>query len=101
MYDVSRRSPKWVVEHLRKPEVIEVKEDKEGKTKRDGHAQQEARRRHRPPFHPEQAIDVRKFRTSPAMYKNTGYDRGERLSLMFFIKLHDASFTTTESLLLV
>lgn len=87
-YDVSRRSPKWVMEHLRKPELCE--EHEEGRTvdipsginaahtldnTSDSSAGQ--RRRHsRPSFHVEHAIDVGKFRTNSVMYSNSGYDRG-------------------------
>lgn len=62
LYDASRRSPKWTVERL-KPEL--------------GHSYRSGSRR--PPFHKELAICDDSFRTSAAMYKNSGYDRGDML----------------------
>ena len=75
MYDSFRRSPKWVVEHLRGPcpaIVHEGETTSSPRRKRSG-----AKDRRRPSFHSEKAIDVEKFRTKRDMYKHSGYDRGE------------------------
>lgn len=68
LYDAGRRSPKWVVEHLRRPESAEGPAREESAVGR--------RRRGRPAFHTEPAIDVAKFRTNSALYKHSGFDRG-------------------------
>lgn len=81
MYDVSRRSPKWVVEHLRKPEIwVDKEQDREEMESINPRLEGSRRKKHRPSFHVEHAIEVEKFRTNANMFKNSGYDRGEQSS---------------------
>mmetsp|Transcript_30039 Transcript_30039/g.55785 ORF Transcript_30039/g.55785 Transcript_30039/m.55785 type:complete len:221 (-) Transcript_30039:1252-1914(-) len=96
LYDVTRRTPKWVVEYLRKPEgcsagsSVASKRQNEGQGGKGRSHPGSAGRRKRPHFHAERAIDVEEFRTKPSLYKNTGYDRGHMVPA--------ADFTETEEM---
>ncbi len=68
LYDVSRRSPKWVVEHLRKSPLTKEFESSMVPL-------QKQRTSSRPKFHAESSIDD-DVRISSSIYTNSGYDRG-------------------------
>jgi DNA/RNA endonuclease G (NUC1) len=86
LYDVSKRSPKWVVEHLRRQpkkchdgrrrKMEKQKEEEEGESEDKNVATGGRKHRKHINFHAERAIDVSTFRTHSSMYRHSGYDRG-------------------------